>query len=77
MLPGIHSVILPVLHCADGLVVLTATENNDSNQSGGLTISHTTDGSPLLPDVDLKGLPPQTVATLLEEFLCDAWSMFY
>ena len=72
MLPGIHSIIPAILACADSLVVLTATENNDTNQSGGLTISHTMDGSPLLPDVDLKGLPPQTVATLLEEFLCDA-----
>ena len=44
--------------CADGFVVLVATKNDDTNQSGGLTISHMTDGSPLLPDVDLKGLPP-------------------
>ena len=48
MLPGIWNIIPTVLPCADGLVVLAATENENSNQSGGLTIPHTTDGSLLL-----------------------------
>ena len=77
MLPGIWNIIPAVLPCPDSLVVLAATVNDDTNQSGGLTVSHMTDGSPLLPDVNLKGLPPQTVATLLEEFLHDAWSKFF
>ena len=77
MLPGIWNIISTVLPCADNLVVLAAMQNYDTNQSGGLTIPHTTDGSSLLPDVSLKGLPPQTVATLLESFLHDVWSKFF
>jgi hypothetical protein len=77
MPPGICNIIPTVLPCADGLVVLAATENDDTNQSGGLTISHTMDGFLLLLDVNLKALPPRMVATLLEEFLHDAWSKFF
>jgi hypothetical protein len=39
-------------------------------------VTYAAGGSPLLPNVNLKSLPPQTTTALLQEFLVAAWSKY-
>ena len=76
MLPGILHVSCAPDSVLTSFPAVHSVPERKAPDAACPTIAYTADGSPLLPHIDLNGISPQVIVSILQAFMIAAWSKY-